>query len=309
MSSPSTPAIVVVGSVAIDSIETPTRKREESIGGAATYFAMAASYHAPVQLVGVVGDDFPQEPQSILTRHGVCLQGLTVEPGQGTFRWHGRYRDNMNYRDTLQTELNCFESFRPELPESYRDSEFLFLANIQPSLQLSVLEQMKRKPKLVGLDTMNLWIDVARAELVKVISKIDLLVINEEEAAQLTGVDNLVSCAGAILEMGPRVVVVKRGEYGACVFGREGERFAMPALLLDKVEDPTGAGDCFAGGLMGYLASQPTFDDATLRRAMAWGTVMASYCCEEFSYDRLIDLSPEQLKARYDKLLGQGRID
>lgn len=309
MSSQNQKAIVVVGSVAIDAIETPTRSREQSIGGSATYFAMAASYHAPVQLVGVVGHDFPEEPQSILKRHGVCLEGLEVQPEGKTFRWRGRYHENMNQRDTLETQLNCFEHFKPRLPAKYCASPFLFLANIQPSLQLSVLEQMERKPELVGLDTMNLWIDVARPDLVKVLSKIDLLVINEEEAEQLTGKGNLVKCAGAILEMGPRVVVIKRGEYGAVVFGREGERFAMPALLLDGVQDPTGAGDCFAGGLMGYLASQPSLDDATLRRAVAWGTVMASYCCEDFSFDQLVDRSPEQIQQRYEQLLRQSRIE
>lgn len=309
MSPASQDAIVVVGSVAIDSIETPSRSREQSIGGSATYFAMAASYHAPVQLVGVVGQDFPDEPVSILRRHGVCLEGLQVEPEGKTFRWHGRYHENMNRRDTLETQLNCFEHFKPRLPEAYTNSPYLFLANIQPSLQLSVLDQMKVKPKLVGLDTMNLWIDVARDDLVKVLARIDLLVINEEEAAQLTGVDNLVKGAGAILEMGPRVVVVKRGEYGAVVFGREGERFAMPALLLDQVQDPTGAGDCFAGGLMGYLATQPKLDDAALRRGVAWGTVMASYCCEDFSYDQLIDRTPEQIQARLNQLLAQSRVE
>lgn len=308
MSNSSPEAIVVVGSVAIDSIETPTRKRADSIGGSATYFAMASSYHAPVKLVGVVGGDFPSEPREVLERHGVSLEGLQVQAQGKTFRWHGRYHDNMNRRDTIETQLNCFESFDPCLPESYRSVSNLFLANIQPSLQLSVLNQMKAKPALVGLDTMNLWIDVARRDLLEVLKKIDLLVINEEEAMQLSDEGNLVKSAALILDMGPRVVVVKRGEYGAVMFGRDIAPFAMSALLLDDVQDPTGAGDCFAGGLMGYLAAQGSLDEEHLRRGIAWGTTMASYCCEGFSYDRLIDCKRSQIEERYQKLLAQSRI-
>lgn len=310
---PSTPMsssnqLLVVGSVAIDWIITPDAERSESVGGSATYFGMAASYHCPVSLVGVVGADFPAQACEDLARHGVCLQGLErVEAGK-TFRWKGRYHDNMNHRDTLDTQLHCFEAFDPKLPASYRDADYLFLANIQPKLQLAVLEQMHKKPDFVGLDTMNLWIEIASEDLKRVLTKVDLLVINDEEAAQLTGEKVLVRAAQKIQEMGPSYVVIKRGEFGAVMFGRGGEVFAVPAFLLDQVFDPTGAGDCFAGGLMGYLAAQDRIDENALRRGVAWGSVMASFCVEGFSYDGLKDRSESEIAARYQRFVDLTRF-
>ena len=227
--------LVVVGSVAVDWVITPTAEREESVGGAAVYFSMAAAPLAPVQLVGVVGSDFPAAAIADLEGAGVDLEGLERSSGK-TFRWKGRYHADMNSRDTLETHLNVFEEFSPQLPASYRKSDFLFLANIQPSLQLAVLEQMDQRPRLVGLDTMNLWIDIAHNELLAVLARVDVLAVNDQEALQLTAETNLVRAARKILELGPRIVVIKRGEFGALCFGGDGEVFAAPALPLEAVE-------------------------------------------------------------------------
>ena len=295
--------LVVVGSVAIDWIITPQEEREHSIGGAATFFGIAASYHTPVQLVGVVGKDFPESAKEDMRRHGISLEGLEEVRDGLTFRWKGRYHENMNRRDTLETHLNCFEAFSPNLPASYRKSPYVFLANIQPQLQASVLDQMERAPKFVGLDTMNLWIDIAANDLRNVLQRVDLLVINDEEALQLSGESTLVRAAQRISTMGPRYLVIKRGEHGAIMFGPEGRRFAIPALLIDHVADPTGAGDCFAGGLMGYLAAKDAVDDAHMRRAIAWGTVMVSFCVEGFSYETVANLSRDALDARFHEFM------
>ena len=249
------PELLVVGSLAIDWIITPKAERRESVGGSATFFATAASFFSPVRLVGVVGEDFPPEALRDLENSGVDLAGLEVVPGGKTFRWKGRYHESMNERTTLGTDLNVFEHFTPKLPPGYADSQFLFLANIQPALQLQVFEQMTR-PRLVGLDTMNLWINTTRDELMEVLSRVDVLVINDEEAQQLSGRENLVKAAREILKLGPRNLVIKRGEYGALLFDRDGDIFVAPALPLEDVVDPTGAGDCFAGGFMGFLAGR-----------------------------------------------------
>ncbi len=293
------PSVLVVGSVAVDWVITPRAEREESIGGAATFFSMAASYLSNVRLVGVIGGDFPKQGLKDLEARNVDLDGLEVQESGKTFRWKGKYHDNMNGRDTLDTQLGVFEAFDPKLPAHYTDSEYLFLANIVPALQLKVLEQMKR-PKLVGLDSMNLWIDIARDDLVKVIGKVDVLTINEEEAMQLTGEHNLVKAARAIRGMGPKSLVIKRGEYGALLFHDE-EIFSAPALPLEDVVDPTGAGDSFAGGFMGYLARgvEPTGEN--LRTAMIYGSVLASFNVEGFSYDTMKDLSIEKIQARFDQ--------
>jgi sugar/nucleoside kinase (ribokinase family) len=293
-----TPAVVVVGSVAIDHVITPTAERERSVGGSATFFAMAASYFGPVRLVGVVGHDFPQAALSDLQAAHVDTEGLEVVPDGLTFFWKGRYHDGMNHRDTLDTQLNVFERFDPKLPAAYRTSEYLFLANIVPALQLQVLDQMATRPRLVGLDTMNLWIEHAKHDLVTVLGRVDVLLINEEEARQLTGEPNLVRAARAIHAMGPKSLVIKRGEHGALLF-HDGEIFAAPALPLEEVVDPTGAGDCFAGGFMGYLARVGETTGETLRSAMIYGSVMASYCVEGFSYDRLRGMGHVQIDARF----------
>ncbi len=292
------PSLLVVGSVAIDSIITPFAAREHSVGGSATFFAMAASYLAPVRLVGVVGRDFPDSAVRDLRQRGVDLQGLEVVPDGLTFRWKGRYHANMNTRDTLETHLNVFESFSPKLPDTYRTSEYLFLANIQPNLQLQVFEQLQAA-RLVGLDTMNLWIATAREELREVLRRVHVLTINEEEAQQLTGEHNLVRAAKAIQELGPRSVVIKRGEYGALLF-HEHDAFSAPALPLEDIVDPTGAGDAFAGGFMGYLSRGVDPSGAALRTAMIYGSVLASFCVQGFSYDQLANLNVTRIQERFD---------
>jgi len=296
--------LVVVGSVAVDWVITPKAERRESVGGAAVFFSMAASPFTPVQLVGVVGKDFPASAVDHLESAGVDLDGLERDPEGLTFRWKGRYHENMNSRDTLETHLNVFENFSPKLPDSYRSSEFLFLANIQPSLQLDVLDQMAKRPRLVGLDTMNLWIDIANDKLDEVIAKVDVLAINEEEALQLTAETNLVRAATKIRAMGPKTLVIKRGEYGALCFGPDDDSlFAAPALPLEEVVDPTGAGDSFAGGFMGHLARTGELSGDNVRRAVIWGSTMASFCVEGFSYDKLRGRSRADIDARYQRFV------
>ncbi len=300
--------LVVVGSVAVDWIITPVAERPESVGGAAVFFSMAASPFAPVQLVGVIGDDFPSAAITDLEQAGVDLAGLERTEGL-TFRWKGRYHENMNQRDTLETHLNCFQDFAPKLPESYRSSDFLFLANIQPSLQLAVLEQMAKRPRLVGLDTMNLWIDIAHDKLVEVLARVDVLLINREEALQLTAETNLVRAAKQIRAMGPKTLVIKQGEYGALCFGpSDDDVFSAPALPLAEVADPTGAGDSFAGGFMGMLAKTGDLSPTSVRQAIIWGSTMASFCVQGFSYDRLRGLSRDEIEARYRRFVELSRF-
>lgn len=296
----SKPHLLVVGSVAIDWIITPRAEREESVGGSATFFSMAASFLSQVRLVGVVGRDFPEYALADLRAAGVDTSGLEIVQDGLTFRWKGRYHDNMNDRTTLETHLNVFEHFQPKLPPAFQGSEYLFLANIQPGLQEQVYQQMQR-PRIVGLDTMNLWISIANDELRKVLRHVDVLTLNDEEARQLTGEHNIVKAARAVQKLGPRNVVVKRGEYGALLFDAEGEVFSAPALPLEEVVDPTGAGDCFAGGFMGYLARPGVEPNgASLRTAMIYGSVMASFCVEGFSYDRLKQLDRPAVQRRFE---------
>jgi sugar/nucleoside kinase (ribokinase family) len=289
--------VLVVGSVAIDWVITEAAERPESVGGSGTFFAMAASYLAPVRLVGVVGHDFPASALADLRARGVDTEGLEVVSDGLTFRWKGRYHKNMNSRDTLETHLNVFADFDPKLPASYRNSELLFLANIQPDLQMRVLEQIER-PRLVGLDTMNLWISTARPSLLKVLAKVDALLVNEEEALQLSGEHNLVKAARAIQKLGPHSVVVKRGEYGALLF-HGADMFAAPALPLEEVVDPTGAGDAFAGGFMGWLARAPEPRGDQLRTAMIFGSTLASFCVQGFSYEGIRGLDAAKVQERF----------
>jgi sugar/nucleoside kinase (ribokinase family) len=289
-------SLLVVGSVALDDIEAPAGSAKSVLGGAASYFGVAASFFTPVRVVAVVGDDFPEEHVAFLASRGLDLAGLQRVPGR-TFRWGGRYRESLNERDTLFTELGVFERFEPVIPPAYRDSEWVFLANIQPRLQRSVLEQT-RAPRFSAMDTMNFWIEGARAELEKTLAVVKGLVINDEEARQLTGQSNLVRAADAIRALGPRVVIVKRGEHGALLFDDSGV-FAAPAFPLREVRDPTGAGDSFAGGLMGALASGGQLDRDSLRRAMIYGSVLASFCVERFSLDRLRDLTRAEIDTRF----------
>jgi sugar/nucleoside kinase (ribokinase family) len=291
-------SLLVVGSVALDDIEAPAGSVKGVLGGAASYFGVAASFFVPVRVVAVVGEDFPEEHLRFLRARGLDLTGVQRVPGR-TFRWGGRYRASLNERDTLFTELGVFEHFDPKIPPAYRDSEWVFLANIQPTLQRGVLEQT-RAPRFSAMDTMNFWITGARAELEKTLARVNGLVINDEEARQLTGESNLVRAADAIRALGPSVVIVKRGEHGALLFDDAGV-FAAPAFPLREVQDPTGAGDSFAGGLMGSLASSGEISRDALRRAMIYGSVLASFCVERFSLERLRDLTRADIDARFEE--------
>lgn len=291
-------SLLVVGSVAFDGIETPFGKVERTLGGAASYFALAASHFTPVRLVGIVGDDFTDRDKAILRGRNrrIDLEGLEHAPGKSFF-WAGRYNQNMNERTTLTTELNVFANFQPKLPPSYLDTKFIFLGNIQPTLQLSVLQQMKRKPVLVGLDSMNYWIERTGSELRETLKHIHVLVINDDETRQLTGEHNLTRAARDIFKMGPKILVIKRGEHGALLVHRN-FLFAVPAFPLEEVHDPTGAGDSFAGGFMGYLASDGKVNEKSLRRAMVYGSVMGSFACERFGVERLTAVRLIEIKAR-----------
>jgi len=292
-------SILVVGSVAFDSITTPFGQVDNALGGSACYFSTSASFFTEVKLVAVVGSDFPREHVEFLKSRNVDLAGLQTTPGE-TFRWKGRYEYDLNEAHTLETHLNVFESFKPELPEDYRNAEYVFLANIDPELQLEVLRQVKQ-PRLVACDTMNFWISGKRDELIKTLQKVDILVINEGEVRQLAEEPNLIKAAQVVRSFGPKTLVVKRGEYGVLMFG-EGSVFAAPAYPLEEVFDPTGAGDTFAGGFIGYLAATRNLDEANLRKATVFGTVMASFTVEKFSLDRLKEIDHQEISDRYRKI-------
>jgi len=289
-------SVLVVGSVAFDALETPFGKVDRTLGGAATYFAVAASYFVPVRLVGVVGDDFTATDGAIFKGRRIDTQGLERVPGK-TFFWAGRYSEDMNQRITLATELNVFADFNPRLPPAYRDSKFIFLANIHPSLQESVVKQVNGRPKVVALDTMNYWIERTPKELRKTLKLVDILVINDAEARQLSGKHNLLQAAQVIFRMGPKTLVIKRGEVGA-VLMRGKEVFTVPGFPLHDVRDPTGAGDCFAGGFMGALARAGRVTDSNLRAAMVYGSVMGSFAVERFGLDRLRKLRAREVHVR-----------
>ncbi len=289
--------ILVVGSVAFDSVETPFGKAEEVLGGSATYFSTAASFFADVGLVAVVGEDFPEEHVSMLNQKGIDLEGLNRVPGGKTFRWRGRYEYDLNLAHTLKTELNVFSDFNPTIPQAYRDCPFVFLANIDPELQLRVLEQVKG-PRFVACDTMNYWIEGKPEALRELLKRVDLFVINETEAREFAGVPSLVGAARTILECGPSTLIVKRGEYGALMFNASSV-FSAPAYPLEEIYDPTGAGDSFAGGLMGYLANTGDTGEDNLRKGMIFGSVLASFNVEAFSLERLHRLSLDEIHSRY----------
>ena len=294
--------LVVVGSVALDSVTTPFGKVTEALGGSATYFSYAASFFAPVRVVAAVGEDFPREHLDLLAGRGVDIDALAVLPGQKTFRWTGEYGFDLNEARTLDTQLNAFAAFRPDLPARHREAKFLFLANIDPDLQREVRRQMTR-PLLIALDTMNFWIEGKRDALLEALSDVDVLLINDAEARMLAREPNLVKAARAIIQLGPRVVVIKRGEYGSLMVS-DGEFFFTPAYPLESVFDPTGAGDTFAGGFMGYLAQRGMVDRASVRRAVVHGAVMASFTVEDFSLDRLKRLAPREIERRYAAFQG-----
>jgi sugar/nucleoside kinase (ribokinase family) len=292
--------ILAVGSLAFDTVTTPAGKAEKVLGGSLNYFSLAASFFTRLQLVGVVGEDFPQDHLNLLSSRGIDIRGISVMPGK-TFHWTGQYGEDMNEAVTLSTQLNVFEHFNPQIPEAYRDAEYVFLGNIAPELQMCVLEQV-RKPKLIALDSMNFWITGRRDALVKVLPRIDLLTINEGEAKLLAGEANVVVAAEKIMAMGPKAVVVKRGEYGAFLFFGN-EIFSAPAVPIRKVVDPTGAGDTFAGGLLGYLASHGQHLERTaLRKAVLNGAVMASFTVEDFSFQRLVKLDRSEIEKRLVQL-------
>jgi len=298
--------VLAVGSVALDDIETPAGHRPECLGGSATYFSVSASLFAPVRLVAVVGDDFPEEHVTSLRERGVDLGGLERVPGR-TFRWKGRYPEESADAITLDTQLNVFEHFEPKVPDAYRETPIVFLGNIHPALQFDVLDQIST-PQLVGADTMNFWISGEREALVRVVERLDLLVINETEAKLLAGERNVYVAADKIRAMGPKILVVKRGAYGALLFHPEG-LFSCPAVPLRSVVDPTGAGDTFASGMIGALAETGDFGFASFRRAVQAGTVMASFACEGFSLDRVLSVTREEFSARLEQLRASARVE
>jgi len=292
--------ILVVGTVAFDSVETPHASAERILGGSAAYFAMAGSLFSPVQLVGVIGEDFPQEYLDLLSGRGVDLEGLKREKGE-TFHWRGRYHEDLNVRDTLELHLNVLSGYVPHLPESYRESQYVFLGNIDPTMQLKVLEQLTNS-RLVACDTMDHWIQESHAELLKVLGRVEILLINDSEARMLSGQHNIVRAARSILKMGPRVLLIKRGEYGVLQF-TDSSVFATPAYPLEEVFDPTGAGDSFAGGFVGYLARTGDHSERGLRRAIAYGSVAASFAVEDFGLRRMIPLTLQEIEDRYRRFL------
>ncbi|HUW62337.1 MAG TPA: PfkB family carbohydrate kinase [Candidatus Bathyarchaeia archaeon] len=288
-------SVTVVGSIALDTIETPWGRNEEGLGGAATYFSIAASNYTLVHLVGVVGQDFPRKHIELLESKKVDTAGLEVAPGK-TFRWTGRYHEDINHRDTLDTQLNVFQEFHPKLPPAARDAEFLFLGNIHPALQLEVLDQSKAR--FVALDTMNFWIDTTPDSLRDVLARVHALIINDSEVKGLTGASNLVEGAGLVQKLGPRIVVVKKGEHG-CLLFCDDRAFAAPAFPLSVVIDPTGAGDTFAGGFMGHIARKGSAQEGTLREAVIHGSVVASFTCEAFGPARLAEIGVREINERY----------
>ena len=291
-------SLLVVGSVAFDALESPYGKVDRTVGGAATYFALAASFFTPVSLVAITGEDFTDEDASVLRgRHyRIDTDGMERAAGK-TFFWSGRYTENLNERVTLATELNVFADFKPKLPDKYRDSKFVFLANIAPDLQRDVLQQVKKKPKIAALDTMNYWIERTNSDLLQTLRQVDILMINDSETRQLSNEHNLLRAARHIFKMGPSTLIVKRGEYGAMMVDERGV-FCVPAFPLEEPHDPTGAGDSFAGGFMGYLASVGSKTDVALRRAMVYGSVMGSFAVEKFGVERLRHLKRSEIHAR-----------
>lgn len=302
-------SLIVVGSMAFDAIETPFGKSDKIVGGAATYIAWSASNFArPVKQISVVGGDFPKEELKMLEARGVVMEGLQIKEDEKSFFWSGRYHLDMNTRDTLETQLNVLGSFRPVVPDSYQDCEFLMLGNLLPSVQLSVINQLKNKPKLVVLDTMNFWMDTAMADLEKVLKKVDVLLVNDAEARQLSSQYSLVSAAKAIMEMGPKYLIIKKGEHGALLFN-EDQVFFAPALPLEVVFDPTGAGDTFAGGFIGHLARTKDISFENMKSAIIIGSAMASFCVEKFGAIRLKELKREDIDHRIQRFKDLTKFD
>ncbi|HEY9262689.1 PfkB family carbohydrate kinase [Chitinophaga sp.] len=296
-------SLTVVGTMAFDEIETPFGKSGKIIGGSATYIAWAASnFVQPINQVSVIGEDFPQSELDALTAKGVALDGVQHKPGEKTFYWSGKYHMDMNTRDSLATDLNVLADFQPVIPESYQGSEFLILGNLTPQVQMSVLDQFKVRPKLIVMDTMNFWMDVALDDLLKVLKRVDLLMVNDGEARQLSGEYSLVKAARKIMSMGPRYLIIKKGEHGALLF-YENHVFFAPAMPLDEVYDPTGAGDTFAGGFIGHLAKTKDLSFDNMKTAIIVGSAMASFCVEKFGTERLREITHEDITARLEQFV------
>ncbi len=302
-------SLLVVGSMAFDAIETPFGKTDKIVGGAATYISLAASYFTDdVRLVAVVGGDFPQELIADLQQRGVSTDGLQIKPDEKSFFWSGRYHNDMNSRDTLITELNVLGSFEPVIPETYQGVQFVMLGNLQPTVQRSVIEQLRQRPTLIAMDTMNFWMNTTPQELAQTIGMIDLLMVNEEEARQLSGQYSLVRAARIIRQMGPRFLIIKKGEHGALLFGENDEVFFAPALPLEEVFDPTGAGDTFAGGFMGYLAQTAALSFDNMKRAIVAGSALASFCVEKFGTEQIANLDEEAILQRTRQLVALAHV-
>ena len=302
-------SIVVVGTMAFDAIETPFGKVDKILGGSATYISLAASYfYKPVKAISVVGYDFEQETIEMLQSHGVSLEGVQIKEDEKSFFWAGRYHNDMNTRDTLATELNVLATFDPLMPESYQDCKYLLLGNLSPDVQAKVIDRLDQRPELIVLDTMNFWMDTAWDELLKTLEMIDVLVINDEEARQLSKEYSLKKAANKILGMGPKYLVIKKGEHGALLF-REGEMFSAPGLPLEEVFDPTGAGDTFAGGFIGHIAKTGDTSFENMKRAIIYGSAMASYCVEEFGPNKLQKLQNNEIEGRLNDFVKLARFD
>ncbi|MEW6305272.1 MAG: PfkB family carbohydrate kinase [Verrucomicrobiota bacterium] len=298
-------SVLVAGTTALDSIKTPKAENPRLLGGSASHAAVAASFFSPVRLVGIVGDDFPKRYIALYRKHGICLEGLDSAPGQ-TFHWAGEYEVNMNRRQTLNTVLGVIEGYQPTLPESYRNTPYLLLANIAPVLQLHILGQMRR-PRFVIADSMDLWMNIALKDLLKLLRKVDAFVLNDTEAHQLAETDNVIAALKRIHKLGPRYVIIKKGEHGSILSGPSG-LFVAPAYPLDRVVDPTGAGDSFVGGMIGFLATAKGGLEGNLRKAMVYGSVVASFCCEGFGLARTTRITREQIDQRFQQLASLTRF-
>ncbi len=301
--------LVTVGSVAFDAIESPFGKTDKIVGGAGTFITLASSFFVKEQgIISVVGDDFPASTLENMKANGIDIQGIQIKAGEKTFFWSGRYHNDMNSRDTLVTELNVLEHFNPIVPQAFQGADYLMLGNLSPQVQRMVIERMEKRPKLIAMDTMNFWMDIALEELKKTMALVDVLIINDEEARQLSGVYSLVKAAKVIRAMGPQIVIIKKGEHGALLF-HEANMFFAPALPLEDVFDPTGAGDTFAGGFMGYIAATDDFSFENMKRAIIAGSALASFCVEKFGTQRLLELTKEELNTRVKQFVTLGNFE
>jgi sugar/nucleoside kinase (ribokinase family) len=302
-------SLLVIGTVAFDAIETPFGKTDKIVGGSATFASLGASYFFnDINIVAVVGDDFPQSEIEDLNKHNVDTEGLQIKQGEKSFFWSGKYHNDMNSRDTLITELNVLADFDPIIPDSYQDCEFLMLGNLSPQVQQSVISRLKKRPKLIVMDTMNFWMDIALDELLKTLTMIDVLTINDAEARQLSGEFSLVKAARKILTLGPKYLIIKKGEHGALLF-HEDKIFSAPALPLEEVFDPTGAGDTFAGGFIGYMAKTGTVSFENMKNAIIYGSALASFCVEKFGSERLRNLTQEEIAGRLQEFVGLAKFE